>query len=640
MSTSPFDVQEVTPLDGALNTARLNIRVAPVKTGMKFPPINDFPNLATTDEKRITEQAIARPDYSNWLALAESNGICFIDEDQSKKLHTLYEQKYGEPYPKTRATQSQVDHRQSYWRQTDRTRSFGNRVQGDFLDQLLSFRQNNQYCMAEGSRLNPSADNGPVPREYILVDDSPIAEMPEKLMDLIESLLVEKTATDKKPNNSDPILQGGRNTYLTSRGGKLRQDGLEYEEILSVLSRINTEQCQPPLSDSDVETISRSVSRYEIGKDTTVFSSAKTGAEPKPDQAEAVANWRDSFRTVGELEAGEVRMMINNFIPEGVTFIGGLPGEGKTLLALSIAKALTTGRNFLGDDKFNVPSITPVLYLIPESGARAFRSRCERFGIPNDEKLFLCRTVSEGLTLPLKDPILWEAIKVMKPVVFMDTLIRFSESKDENAAMQNKQVTNDISILRNQGAVSVVALHHATKAMREKGMSLETVLRGTGDIAAFPDAVYGLLRDEALYNKGNGPIELDVECVKPRDFDPPLPFRIAAKRKTDRNFIGEARGIESVIDVTGDFTIVYQSIADREMGAQLVGIIEADPEITIKEIHQQTHISEWEIRKNLRKLGWTKPKDGKKSDKVWTKTSPCNSTARPVDLPSEKDKDF
>jgi len=33
------------------------------------------------------------------------------------------------------------------------------------------------------------------------------------------------------------------------------------------------------------------------------------------------------------------------------------------------------------------------------------------------------------------------------------------------------------------------------KSIREKGMSLNEVLRGTGDIAASADAVYGLLRD-------------------------------------------------------------------------------------------------------------------------------------------------
>ena len=209
-------------------------------------------------------------------------------------------------------------------------------------------------------------------------------------------------------------------------------------------------------------------------------------------------------------------MLIEGLLPEGTTFIGGLPGEGKTLFALSIAKALTTTEPFLG--YFDVPEIVPVIYLIPESGGRAFRRRCERFHIPNNPDLFLCRTVSEGATLPLDDASLFEAVRRMRPVVILDTLIRFSESDDENQAMQNKMLVDDIIRLRQAGASGVIGLHHATKAMREKGMSLEAALRGTGDIAACADAVYGLLRDSALYNNGAGPNEIDVACLKPRDF--------------------------------------------------------------------------------------------------------------------------
>jgi len=197
-----------------------------------------------------------------------------------------------------------------------------------------------------------------------------------------------------------------------------------------------------------------------------VISGGKNLSHPEQTQTSPM-NWRDHFKSVGELEQGDVRMLIDGFLPEGTTFIGGLPGEGKTLLALSMAKALTTGDPFLG--KFFVNETVPVIYLIPESGGRAFRTRCEKFGIPNDPELFLCRTVSEGSTLGLDDASLIEAIRKLKPVVILDTIIRFSEAQDENQAMQNKQLVDDIIRLRQAGAVAVIGLHHATKAMREKG---------------------------------------------------------------------------------------------------------------------------------------------------------------------------
>jgi AAA domain-containing protein len=332
-----------------------------------------------------------------------------------------------------------------------------------------------------------------------------------------------------------------------------------------------------------------------------------------------VPSWDENFPGVADLQTGELRMLIKNFLPEGCTFIGALPSEGKTLIGLSIAKALTTGRNFLGRSDFSIPEIIPILYLIPESGGRAFRIRCEKFGIPKDTNLFRCRTISEGATPKLSDPTLLEAIRIMKPVVILDTLVRFSESTDENASMQNKQVTNDITCLRQAGAQGVIALHHATKAMREKGMSLETVLRGTGDIAAYPDCVYGMLRDLTIYDKGNGPNQVDIECVKPRDFDPPLPFRLAISRKTDKPGIGQAPGIESVIDADGDMAIVQNNEAQSDKNELLLKLIQEDPAISLKELSEASGLTTWIIRKALNSIGWMKQRGGAKGAHLWAR---------------------
>jgi hypothetical protein len=486
--------------------------------------------------------------------------------------------------------------------------------------EIWSLRMHNAYVLGPGSSVTKDGVTG----EYKILWDAPIVKIPDTLLQfLIERYNAQESKKSTSKDNSGPVSEGGRNKYLTSRAGKLRQDGLEYEEILAVLTRINSEMCQPLLPDSEVETISRSVSRYEIGNDGTVFSSAAS-------QTEVPTDWNTCFKAVKELEAGDVRMMINNFLPEGTTFVGALPGEGKTFLGLSIAKALTRQEDFLGNYNFEVPEKIPVIYMIPESGSRAFRKRCEKFNIPNDRKLFLCRTISEGSTLRLSDPLLIEAVKEMKPVVILDTLVRFSESDDENAAMQNRQLANDITVLRQMGAVAVVGLHHATKGMREKGMSLETVLRGSGDIAAYADAVYGMLRDNNLYDRGNGPNEIDIACVKPRDFDPPLPFRIAASQRTNDKTIGQAPGIRSLIDLDGDFRIVQMADVQAKRGAELVRLITEDPAITLPELEKATGQSTWVIRKSLKGLGWAKQKGGSKGGHVWIKKADLINLDSPI----------
>jgi hypothetical protein len=83
---------------------------------------------------------------------------------------------------------------------------------------------------------------------------------------LITWLKAQKKQAEQAPSISDsPIPSGRRDNTLTSIAGKLRNDGLEYEEIYAALSRINAERCQPPLDDADVVRISKSVCRYPVG---------------------------------------------------------------------------------------------------------------------------------------------------------------------------------------------------------------------------------------------------------------------------------------------------------------------------------------------------------------------------------------
>jgi AAA domain/Bifunctional DNA primase/polymerase, N-terminal len=466
------------------------------------------------------------------------------------------------------------------------------------------------YVLAAGS-VHP---DGPI---YKVVDDSPIAALPERFGELVKHDSERVNASTDGP----PIPYGSHDTELFRIGCMLRNAGMNYSEIRDAL--INVCECRCENHGHDYvdmcEKKAKSACRYPVGQasPTVLLNGNPIGQAATPSPAsQTPVDWRSNFKSIGELEQGDVRMLIDGFLPEGTVYLGGLPGEGKTLLALSIARALTTGKPFL--NTFGVQQTVPVIYLIPESGGRAFRRRCEKFEIPNDPDKFLCRTVSEGSTLPLDDASLLEAIRRLKPVVFLDTIIRFSEASDENQAMQNKKLVDDVIRLRQAGAIAVIGLHHATKAMRKDGMSLETALRGTGDIAASADAVYGLLRDNMLYNNGEGPNEIDVACLKPRDFDPPNPFRIAATTRPieSRDLVV---GMDSVIDHNHDFALVSRGAQAQEIGQRIEQLVIETPTLTIKGLIEKTGRTEWEVRKALERLGYHRRKGGKKGATQWTK---------------------
>jgi hypothetical protein len=463
------------------------------------------------------------------------------------------------------------------------------------------------YVLAAGS-VHPDS---PV---YTVIDNSPIVAAPERVSELVRHDAERVNASEDGP----PIPYGSHDTELFRIGCMLRNAGMNYSEIRDSLINICQRRCENYGSDyvDMCEKKARSACKYPVGQAAPgVIMSGKLLSqgiiEPPLDNS-------PKFVSVGELEQGEVQMLIDGFLPEGTTFIGGLPGEGKTLFALSIARALTTGKPFLNG--FNVPKKTPVIYLIPESGGRAFRKRCETFQIPDDPELFLCRTVSQGATLPLDDAALLEAVTRLKPVVILDTIIRFSESEDENAAAQNKQLVDDVIRLRQAGAIAVIGLHHAAKKMRTEGMSLELALRGTGDIAASADAVYGLLRDNMLYSNGEGPNEIQVACLKPRDFEPPAPFRIAASRKLP-NLPGSvfAFKTESIIDQQHDFQLVSRMTHANQVSERIEKLVLESPTMTIKDLTLATGLSAWEIRKTLERLGYHRGRGGKKGATHWTK---------------------
>jgi hypothetical protein len=191
-----------------------------------------------------------------------------------------------------------------------------------------------------------------------------------------------------------------------------------------------------------------------------------------------ITSWRNKFHTVEELPDGEIVFLIDQILPEGVTFIGGLSGVGKTWFALSIARALTAGRKFLG--VWNVPEAVNVLYLCPEMNARAFRRRCKRLGIGGER--FRCITISDGAPLDLGDRVLLTAVRELKPTIILDTAIRFSNADDENSASDNQGLARSIFALIHAGARAVICLHHRGKDAGRDEMTLENCLRGTSDL--------------------------------------------------------------------------------------------------------------------------------------------------------------
>jgi hypothetical protein len=311
--------------------------------------------------------------------------------------------------------------------------------------------------------------------------------------------------------------------------------------------------------------------------------------------------WRAKFHTVDELPEGDIDFLIKDTIPEGVSFIGAGSGVGKTWYALSLARALTTGKKFLGI--WDVPKPVNVLYLCPEMNAKPFKRRCKLMGIKDR---FFCQTVSDGVPISLDDPNLKTAIRDLSPVIFLDTAIRFSEAEDENAASDNARgLAEDIKALQYLGAPSVICLHHRGKASIDSGtMTLENVLRGTGDFGAMCDAVWGLEYDRGpdstgeYLKKSKRLVRIHVGCVKARDFESPAEFVIQ---------------LSDYIDTIGDFGVLDQPAPGSTAGDELSLLqdeLRNNPMISERGLQAKTGVGRNRISKILEKAGWEHSESG------------------------------
>jgi Bifunctional DNA primase/polymerase, N-terminal/AAA domain len=440
---------------------------------------------------------------------------------------------------------------------------------------------------------------------YSVAVTAPVASIPDGLIDRLRP---ERKSVNATPNG-EKIPYGQHDTELHRIAGKLRGIGMEEESIYDALVEICEKRCEGYGSDylQMCRKHAHNICQKPVNENRDIALTQNT-ATPVD-----VSDWRDQFRSVGEMDDGPIVEVIHGVLQEGICFLGASPSDGKTLVSLAMAKSICTGEPLFGLPQFAVMEPRTVIYLIPESRDRAFRKRCEAFRIPNDKTKFMARTVSLGPTLQLDDPILLQAVKDTNAVVFLDTAVRFMKGADENSAAQNRLLVNDVINLLANGAVCVVLAHHATKASPNEPMTQENMLRGTSDFAAMCDQIYGIRKDRNLYDNGEGPMELDLVNLKDREQIGELTkIRLAASSRQSKS-----EAPTSVINSTGNFRVVDKDMNRQRSITDLLSIVKGDVLITLKELARKTAMSEYEVDSQLRSAGWHRVKGGKEGASPW-----------------------
>lgn len=342
---------------------------------------------------------------------------------------------------------------------------------------------NNQYIVAPPS-IHPVTG-----KEYEWIEPLGLDQLPPCPKWLEETLISYQAEKGKAEWNGtllEPVLEGSRHTTATKITGKLLHHipAEEWDEIAyPLLTSWNQTMCEPPLPESEVESIFSSLrKKQQTQKKKTKTLSVSVVKKP-PMSVKEVLDIPESERP---------QFLVKGIIPErGITAIAGHPGCGKSWLMMELARAVATGSNFLQHDAMESKQAN-TLIIDEESGIWEIRRRMEllrfdehtpihfyslsEFKLDNDESvsylLEICNEYDIGL-------IIFDPFAAMHAGV-------------ENSAEEMQAVMGAMQKFTEIGVTVVFIHHHRKGGVNGNGLSL----RGSSAILGRLDSLLVIEKTE------------------------------------------------------------------------------------------------------------------------------------------------
>ena len=327
-----------TMLQAALTYCRPNgcrppLRIFPCYPRTKVPMIEDWQNLATSDEETIKEWWRREPD-ANIGMLCDGFYVVDVDEHDEAvsghdSLHDL--EKQNGPLPDTWINMTPTGGEHHIMSCSDpRLRNGANIWPG------LDGRTTGGLIILPPS-IHPTGgryewEAGHMPHE------TPLAPLPDLWRDFILSKQSERSEKKEVP---ETIQEGERNDTLFRTGCSLREKGLTEAEIYASLSEMNKGRCDPPLREDELRAIAASAARYERGSPKGTIRDSRPASS---------SQFLSCFKTLDTIEEEEPRWFSIDRLAEGqINTLASDGGIGKTSIAVDIAANRSAGRPCIFD---------------------------------------------------------------------------------------------------------------------------------------------------------------------------------------------------------------------------------------------------------------------------------------------------
>lgn len=396
---------------------------------------------ATTDQGSLRRWWSRHPDLNVAIATGSRAGIVVLDVDPrhggDAALLEL-ERDHG-PLPATVVATSGGGGKHYYFRHVQGIGSSANKLAGG-----LDVRGDGGYIIAPPSN---HASGGAYAWDS---DCSPWDREPAALPEWLLAML-----TGSPPSSAPAtapgarLSEGGRNTWLMSRAGTLRSRGFTPAAIEAALFAENREQCDPPLPESEVRAVARSVQRYE----------------PGPAGIAGAIEWigcGDIFKPLPPTRWICESLQIS---PGRPSMLAGYGSSGKTLFAMALNLAMASGTLVWG----HFPSVQGVVrHFDHEQGRHATLKRYQRLAVgmgvdaaATDGRLFV--SVFPKIALNLPDAVDAYARECEgAELAVIDALRGATPGEDENDSKIRVCLDNLTQVSERTGCAFLV-LHHSPK---------------------------------------------------------------------------------------------------------------------------------------------------------------------------------
>lgn len=236
--------------------------LTPVKQGQKRPFKKGWQKEDKTDLQKVQSYYESNPDHNVAIVTGKVSNLIVIDIDVKdgaggdESLKELEQENYK---LETYTVRTPTGGWHFYYRYPDNIEQVKNVV--GVMDGI-DVRGDKGCVIAPPSRTDKGA--------YEIVKDIPVAPLPDFLLELILS-----SPESKEDNDSGEIKKGGRNNTVFLRGCSMKRYGLNEDEIRENLFLIGQKECNPPLEDTEIESILKSVSSYTFDEHDTELGNSK-----------------------------------------------------------------------------------------------------------------------------------------------------------------------------------------------------------------------------------------------------------------------------------------------------------------------------------------------------------------------------